>query len=223
MKKITFIFLLLTVSSWVNAKTIYITDNVDINLRAGESSKSKIIATLPSGTALTYLYNRKKSGYTKVRMPNGRNAFILTSHTMDKPTNKIGLEKATVELGKLKQENDELEAELLMLRGDNTAAKTNSSNLTVEREKLMQDLEDLRYTSTHALKIKEERDSLQEKFIQTNKELEQIKLENQSLTANIELEWFLYGSSAVFFSVLFGFLLTKLSWRKKANNWDSRF
>ncbi len=219
-KKITLIFLLLTISSWVNAKTIYVTDNIEVSLRSTASNKGKIIATLPSGTVLTYISKRKGSDYIKVRMKDGRHAFILGNRTINNPTNKIILVKTTAERDKFKQENEELDNELLMLKGDSTAAETNQNLLKAEREKLTQELEDIRYTSTHSIKIKEQRDSLQEQVVQFQKELEQFKLENQTLKANIKLDWFLYGGTAVFFSIILGFLLPKLNWRKRSHTWD---
>ena len=208
-------------STWANAKTVYITDNVEVNLRAGESSNSKVLATLPSGTALTFIARRKNSEYTKVRMPNGRYAFILTRHTMDQPTNKVALEQAIAELEQVKQENESLKTELAALKGDNTAAQTSNEALSQEREQLAKTLEELRYTAAHEIEIKEERDSLREKFVQVNKELEQLKLEKQTLEANVELEWFVKGSAVVVISLLLGFLLPKLGWRKRAHSWDS--
>lgn len=219
-KKITLICLLLIMSSWVNAKTIYITDNVNINLRSGDSNKSKVIATLPSGTALTYTSKRKSSNYTKVRMPNGRYAFILTSNTLNEPTDKIALAAITTERDKLKQENEELENELVMQKGNSTAAETTKNALTLDHEKLTKELEDIRYSAANAIKIKERRDILQEEVVQARKELEQFKLENQTLKANIKLDWFLYGGTVVFFSIILGFLLPNLGWRKRSHSWN---
>ncbi len=220
MKKITLIFLLLTISSWVSAKTIYITDTVNINLRSSESSTSKVLATLPSGTPLTYISRRKNSEYTKVRMPNRRYAFILASNTLDEPTSKIKLEKITIERDKLKQEIEELENEFLMQKGNSTAAETAKNALKIENEKMTQELEDIRYSAANAIKIKERRDVLQEEVVQAQKDLEQLKLENQTLKANSNLDWFLYGGTAVFFSIILGFLLPNLGWRKRSHGWN---
>lgn len=221
MKKITFTFLLLIVSTLANARTVYVTDNVEVNLRAGESSKSKVLATLPSGTALTYISKRNKSNYTKVRMPNGRYAFILNSHIMNQPTNKVALEQATAELEKLRLENEALKTELATLKGDNTAAQTSNEELSKERERLSKELEELRYTAANEISIRKERDDYREKHVQATKELEQLKLENQTLEANVELEWFVKGAVVVIFSLLLGFVLPKLGWKKRSHSWDS--
>ncbi len=213
--------MLLTVSSWVQAKTIYITDNIQVNLKAGDHSTSKVIATLPSGTLLTFVSKQRNSEYTKVRMPGGRYAFILSSETTNKPTHKLTLEKTTIERDKLKQENEVLENELLMLKGDSVAAKTSNSTLGSERDKLALELEELKYTSTHAMKLKEERDSFQVQAVQLQKELTQVRSENKTVKANNQLDWFLYGGTAIVFSILLGFLLPKLSWRsKRTGGWN---
>ncbi|MCK5729318.1 MAG: TIGR04211 family SH3 domain-containing protein [Methylococcales bacterium] len=221
MKKITLLFLLLTVSSWAQAKTVYITDNIQVNLKAGDHSTSKVIATLPSGTSLTFISKQRNSEYTKVRMPGGRYAFILSRDTIDKPTGRVTLEKTTLERDKLKQENEVLENELLMLKGDSVAAKTSNTTLGSERDKLALELEELKYTSTHSMKLKEERDSFQVQAVQLQKELTQVKSENQTVKANNQLDWFLYGGTAITFSILLGFLLPKLSWRsKRTGGWN---
>jgi SH3 domain protein len=219
-KKITLIWLLLIISSWGHAKTIYVTDNIEVNLRSGDTNKSKIIATLASGAALTYISQNKGSHYIKVQMPNGRYAFILKNNTVSKLSDKTTLTGAASERDKFKLENEELDNELLMLKGNLMAAETRRDTLMIERDKLAQKLEDLNYTTTHAIKIKEQRDSLQEQVVQAQKEFEKVKLENQTLKANTKLDWFLYGGTAVFFSIILGFLLPKLSWRKSSHSWD---
>jgi SH3 domain protein len=220
-KEITLLFLLLTISSWVQAKTVYITDNITVNLKAGDHTSSEVIATLPSGTALTYISKQRKSDYTKVRMPGGRYAFILSKNTIDKPTHKLTLTKVTTERDQFKQEKEDLENELLMLKGDSIAAKTNNSTLGSERDKLSKELEELKYASTHTIKLKNERDAFQIQKVQIQKELEQLKSENETLKANIQLDWFLYGGTAIIFSILLGFLLPKLSWRsKRTGGWS---
>lgn len=219
-KKITLIFLLLTLSHWAHAKTIYVIDNIEVNLRLADSNKSKIVATLASGTPLTYISKSKDSHYIKVQIPDGRYAFILNSNTVNKLSSKTSLMNTTTDRDKFKQENEELDNELLMLKGDLMAAETRRDTLMVERDKLAQKLEDLNYTSTHSVKIKHQRDSLQEQLVQAQKEFEKVKLDNQTLKANTKLDWFLYGGTAVFFSTILGFLLSKLNWRKSSHSWD---
>lgn len=220
--KLTLSLLLLTLSSIATAKSIYITDSIDVQLKAGERNSSKTLKTYSSGTALTFI-SKHRSGYTKVKMPNGHYAFIQTRYTMNEPPEKVVFEQAVSEAAKLKEENIQIKAELETLKGDNTVASSTNEVLSKEREQLSSELAEIRYTAANAIKLKEGRDKLQADVIQLTKELEQIKLEKKTLETSANQDWFLYGGILSLFGVLLGFILPKLSWRRKANNWDSSF
>jgi SH3 domain protein len=68
--------------------------------------------------------------------------------------------------------------------------------------------------------LKNERDQLQERVVNVERDLEQFKLENQSLKDSTKQDWFLYGGLLALFGVILGFVLPKLSWRRKSS-WDS--
>ena len=68
------------------------------------------------------------------------------------------------------------------------------------------------------MQLKNERDELQERVVNAERELQQLKLENQSLKDSSNQDWFLYGGILSFLSVLLGFILPKLGWRRK-NSW----
>jgi len=221
-KKITLICLLLICSHPVFAKTIYITDKLEVQLKANEREDSETLETVSSGTPLKFIV-RRNSGYTKVKMSDGRYAFVLTNKIMhDKPQAFI-LKKTLTELAKVKEENTLITAELETLKGDSNSSATVTENLTKEREQLRSELAEIRYTAANAIKLKNQRDKLQEDFIQVNKTLEQIKLEKKTLETSANQDWFLYGGILSIFGVLLGFILPKLSWRRKAHNWDASF
>jgi SH3 domain protein len=129
------------------------------------------------------------------------------------------LEKANQELARLKQENSQIQGELSTLKKEGSNAITQS--LTKERDKLAIQLNELRSISVDAVEVKKQRDALQENFIKLSKELEQIKLEKRTLETNANQDWFMYGGLVALAGVLLGYILPKLSWRRKNNNWDS--
>jgi SH3 domain protein len=57
--------------------------------------------------------------------------------------------------------------------------------------------------------------------ISVERELQQLKRENQALTDNTNQTWFLYGGCLAIFGVLLGFILPKLSWRRRTSGWDT--
>ena len=68
--------------------------------------------------------------------------------------------------------------------------------------------------------LRNERDELQERVVNVERDLQQYKLENQALKDTASQDWFLYGGILALFGVLLGFILPKLGWRRKSS-WDS--
>jgi SH3 domain protein len=68
--------------------------------------------------------------------------------------------------------------------------------------------------------LRNERDELQERVVNVERDLQQYKLENQALKDTASQDWFLYGGLLSLFGVLLGFILPKLGWRRKSS-WDS--
>lgn len=217
--KITLTFLLLMVSGLVNAKTVYVTDYMTFTVKVADDNNSPVLATITSGTPLTLLSKKRSAEYAKVRLADGQIGFILSSYLLPQPASKWYLEQANQELAKLKQENSAMGLELATIKKRGATAITEA--LTQERDKLTADLNQLRSISANAVEVKKQRDTLQEDFIRVNKEFEQLKLEKKTLETNANQDWFMYGGLLSLFGVILGFVLPKLSWRRKAHNWDS--
>jgi len=214
------LFLLSIISTSVNAKTVYVTDSIKFTLRSSESNRSKILKMVPSGTPLTVIEENKASGYSKVRT-GGIEGYILTRHTTPKPISRWYLNKANKQLQELKKENKLINEELQQLKGNNSNALASNQTLTQERDQLSKELNDLKQTAANAVQLKHQRDQLQERVISVERELQQLKRENQALEDSANQDWFLYGGILSLFGVLLGFVLPKLSWRRKTSNWDT--
>ncbi len=176
---------------------------------------------LPSGTPLTLVEENKESGYSKVRTNSGIEGYILTRHTSKNPISKWYLDKANKKLEALQEENGKIKEELNQLRGNNTQTLTTNQSLTDERDQLRNELNELKQTAANAVQLKHQRDQLQERVISVERELQQIKRENQALEDSTNQDWFLYGGILSLFGVILGFILPKLSWRRKTSNWDT--
>lgn len=218
-------FISLLVISSVHAaepnKTVYVTDTHIIALRSEESNKGAVVRSLETGTPLTVLEISKKSGYTRVRLEDGTEGYILTRNTMKEPPSRTQLESATRETAALKSENAALKLEMIKLKQFLTPNSTLEQSLAKERDQLIRELSDLKKTSTEAIRIKTERDDYQERYVQIEKEAKQLERENAALKDRTEQDWFLYGGMVATIGMLLGFVLPKLSWRRKSSNWDT--
>lgn len=220
-KILTTFIILISISIPVNAKTVYLTDSIKYTLRSTESARSKILKMLPSGTALTVISENQTTGYTKVRTSSGVEGYVLTRHTLNNPISSWYLEKANKKLEALQQESELMKQELEQLKGNNNETLTSNQSLTKERDQLSKDLNDLRQTAANAVQLKHDRDESRKKIISLSNELKEVSHENQMLKDSANQDWFLYGGILSLFGVILGFILPKLSWRRKTSNWDS--
>ena len=220
-KILTVFFILISTTSLVNAKTIYVTDSIKYTLRSSENNRSKILKMLPSGTTLTIVSENAGSGYTKVRTKSGIEGFVLTRHTQNKPISLWYLNKANKKMATLQKEFNLAKQELNQLVGNNDQTLSSNQSLSIERDNLSKELNDLRQTAANAVQLKHQRDQLQERVISVERELQQIKRQNQTLEDSANQDWFLYGGILSLFGVILGFILPKLSWRRKTSNWDT--
>lgn len=212
---------LMCLSLSVNAKTIYVTDTMKYTLRSSESNRSKILKMLPSGTALTVVDGDLGSSYTRVRTSGGVEGYILSRHTLAKPISRWYLNKANKKLESLQQKYNLINKELNSIKNNNETTISSNQSLGKERDQLSHDLNELRQTAANAVQLKHQRDQLQERVISVERELQQVKRENQTLEDSTNQDWFLYGGVLSLFGVILGFILPKLSWRRKTSNWDT--
>ncbi len=203
------------------AKTVYVTDNMKYTLRASESNRSKILKMIPSGTPLTVISENKETGYSKVRLSSGQEGYFITRHTIKKPISRWYLDKANKKLEKLQASFQTVEQELNDLKNNNQSALNSNQNLKSERDKLSQELDSLKQTASNAVQLKHQRDELQARVISVERELEGVKLKYQTLSSSRQEDFFLYGGLLALFGVIMGFILPKLSWRRKTSNWDT--
>lgn len=218
--RITFYILLLAFGT-AHAKTVYVTDNLNLSLRSEESEKGKVIKLLPTGTPLTVISQNKKTGFSRVRLQTGEEGFFPTRSTMKEPPSRFQLEAANKNLGSLQTENASLKAELATLRKELTPDTTLEQSLAIERDRLNRELAELKKTAANAIQIKEERDELQEHVVNIERELEQLKLDNKVLKDSTEQDWFLYGGAVAFIGMLLGFMLPRLAWSRRSGGWDT--
>ena len=221
MKKIlSSVFILILTSGLAHAETVYVTANLNLTLKSQESMRSKVLEVLPIGTPLTVIKENKKNGFTRVRLDNGIEGYIETRHTTKEPPILNQKEIRSKILESLQTENATLKNELATAKKSITPGTTLEQSLANERDQLSRELGELKKTAASSIQLKNERDELQERLVNVERDLEQYKLENQALKSTASQDWFLYGGILSLIGVLLGFILPKLSWRRKSS-WDS--
>ena len=198
------------------AETVYVADDLNLSLWDAASSHGKVLKSLATGTPLTVIDKQPKAEFIRVRLIDGTEGFIKSRYTK-KQAPAIDAKDSS---DKTLADNAALRAELAALKESIAPDSSLEKSLTTERDKLARELSDLKKTAANALQIKNERDELQERVVNIERDLQQYKLENQALKDTASQDWFLYGGLLALVGVLLGFILPKLGWRRK-NSWDS--
>ncbi len=203
------------------AETAYITDRAQVFLRSGESTKFKIIRTLFTGTQLTVLKRNPSTGYSKVRLEDGKVGWLLTRFLIEHPGAASQLEQATNELAAIREENKRLKEEVAALRTAGSKTASDQESTARENAQMSRELNTIRHAAAHAIQIKNERDLLQERVVNLERETKKLQRDNQALEDSRDQDWFVAGAAVLFGGILLGLVLPKLSWRRKTRNWDT--
>lgn len=216
----SFFILILTFGS-AQAETVYVADDLNLSMRSAASSiHGKILKSLPTGTPLTIIDKQTKSEFIHVRLVDGTEGYIKSRYTNKQPPLLDPKDTASKTIALLQSENDTLRTELNTLKESLTPGSPLEKTLATERDQLARELSELKKTAASSFQLKNERDELQERVVNVERDLQQFKLENQALKDTASQDWFLYGGVLSLAGVLLGFILPKLSWRRKSS-WDS--
>ncbi|MDD2863648.1 MAG: TIGR04211 family SH3 domain-containing protein [Methylococcales bacterium] len=223
MKKILLSALLLASSVAISApnEVVYVADDYNLTLWSTSNYTGKI-QILPTGSPLTIIGEHPTSnGLIKVKTIDGTEGFIKFKYVKKEAPEHDHDDIAAKNIAALQGQISKLEGELKAAKAVITPGTTLEQSLATERDKLSRELNELKKISGSAVQLKTERDELQERYVAVERDLQQVKLENQALQDTANQDWFLYGGMLALVGVLLGFILPKLSWKRSRGGWDT--
>ncbi len=219
MKKIYFAFILLITFGSAYADILYIADDTNLALRSAANSYAPVMKVLPTGTSVTVI-GEPHNGFIKVRLIDGAEGYVKTKYTKKEPPEQDAKDTASKNLVLLQTKISTLEEQLKIATEAITPGSTLEKSLANERDHLSRELSELKVTAANTVQLKEEHDRLQETVVNSAKELEQLRLDNEMLKKTSDQDWLLYGGALVIIGIFLGFILPKISWRRKSG-WDT--
>jgi SH3 domain protein len=204
-----------------NAQTAYVTDELKITLRTGESPTHRIIRMLPTGERLTVLATNEKTGYSKVRTAGGSEGYVLTRQLVDQPVARDRLAAAEAEVNALKAAPGELSSRLANLTEKYNALLREHEQLKEAKTLVDQEFAALQRTSSNAVRIANERNELRKQVASMTREVEDVKQQNRELENKTAQNWFLIGAGVVVGGIILGLILPHLRVRRRKSSWGS--
>jgi SH3 domain protein len=223
MKKILLSALLFASSVAISApnEVVYVADDYNLTLWSTANYTGKI-QVLPTGSPLTIIGEHPTSnGLIKIKTIDGTEGFIKFKYVKKEAPEHDRDDIAAKNIAALQGQITKLEGELKAAKAVITPGTTLEQSLATERDKLSHELNELKKISGSAVQLKTERDELQERYVAVERDLQQVKLENQALQDTANQDWFLYGGMLALVGVLLGFILPKLSWKRSRSSWDT--
>lgn len=201
--------------------SVWITDKLEVQMRAGPGNQYKTIKSLPSGSELVLMDgNAEIGGYTRVVADSGEQGWVPTRYLSQTPVAHAQIEENSKSMAKLQTENQHLKAELSAMKTARESAEKANETLIAETSRLNSEFIAIKQASANVLQIQTERDLLTDEKRKLVSELDMLKREKYAQDTNNKQNWFMIGASVLFGGILIGVILPRLSWRKKSS-WET--
>lgn len=220
MKKILLLSLMLLVHA-AAAEQAWVTDEFKVTVRAGESAQHKILSMISSGTPVTVLSRNKDTGYSHVRLANGKDGYVLTRQLLKEPVARDQLSSLQQEVAALKTAPSELQTKLSELTREYSDLQRAHKELQGINKEIEEELAALKRTSANAVRISNERNELRKEVAELTRSSEQLKQEKRELENNSAQHWFMIGAGVIIGGILIGLILPHLRLRRRKDSWGS--
>ena len=211
------IFLLLLATS-VHAQTRYVTDRTIVELRRGPSTEYLILRNLEAGAAVQILEDAG-AGYSRVRVQDqGTEGFIMTRFLVPEPIARDKLAAAERGLAAAKARSAELEQQVSSLTAELGGTKTDLAQTRSSHNQASKDLADLRTAAANVVEIRDQNESLRQRLIQREREVEELTAANTRLASQDKQNWFIVGAGVLLGGVVIGLIAPSLR-RKRRSDW----
>jgi SH3 domain protein len=203
----------------VHAQTRYVSDELVITFRSGPSSQNQIIRNLSSGTRMEVLEELPDEGYSRVRLSDGTEGWVLTQYLQTMPTATQRLAAAENEraaalerVATLEDRVEELENDLNEARG--TLGETQSS-----AEEMRSELTDIRSAAANALTIRDQNETLRRQVAELTTQVDAASMEIAQLESSSRQNWFIVGAAVLFGGIVIGLIAPSLRPRRRKSSW----
>lgn len=223
MKQLIALFLIVccTISGHALAESAYITDEFKVTVRSGESAQHRIISMLKTGTSVNVVSRNAQSGYAKIKLPNGREGYVLSRQLLEKPVARDQLAALQEEVALLKTAPGELQVKLSGLTKQYNELQRAHKELGSMKRDIEQELASLQRTSANALRISSERNELRKQVAELTRTTEELQQEKRELENSSAQRWFMIGAGVTVGGILIGLILPHLRIRRRKDSWGS--
>jgi len=208
--------LLGSAAAMAQGNTAWVSDQFEVMLRTGPSTSNAIQIMLTSGSELEVLERDAESGYARVRTAGGTEGWVLSRYLMQEPSARQQLEQLTSQLTSANARGSSMNEQLAAIRGQYQQATTRADALERDKNRLQEELAEIKRTASNVLAIDNQNKRLQEQLTDAEIRVSTLEQENQELTRQTNRNWFLAGSSVLVVGILLGIWLPRIRWQRRS-------
>jgi SH3 domain protein len=185
------------------AETRYVTDLLKLPLRTGPTTEYKILDLVKSGQQLEVVEPGKD--WSQVRLPNGKEGYVLNRYLVGQPTSAVQLAKLQVKYTSLRQQSTALIEENNRFKQENKTFKSTLDSNETALNKLETDYNELKTGAAEFLNLKKKYKEVSTKLAEQTKKANTLDKELSGLEMNQYIKWFLAGSGVLLVGFIIGF------------------
>ena len=213
------VILLCMLAAAANAQTRYISDRTIVELRRGPGTGFLIVRNLEAGTQVQVLEQNEAAGYSRVQVADqGPEGWILTRFLTAEPIARDRLAVAERNLTAARARVAELEQQVEAATADLTARQSELAEARTNHSTVSQELAELRVSAANVLQINEQNESLRQRAVERDREVEELAAANAVLRSRTSQNWFILGAAVLLLGILVGLVAPSLR-RKRRSDW----
>ena len=194
----------------------YVSDTVDIPLRAGASNRYKVNGAVRSGSPVEVLKMDTAKGYAQIRTPAGVRGWLSSDQLTHTPSSQDQLAQTRQELEQLKARYFELQEHMDSVVSKPGADAMSYPQLYEEAVRQRQLLAQYRKVAADTVAIDERNKVLQERVVTLERELQIVQQENQALRNDNDNIRLLMGVVILIAGLLAAVMMPRIREQKRA-------
>ena len=211
----------LLIPAWGQAETRYITDQLEIALKAGEGPRARTLRVLPTGTPVEVLGVNANTRYARVKVGDGTVGFVPEGQIQIEPAARHRVAELERRLAVLEQNPDSLSSQLNKAQSEYSDLLARYQGLERDKQRLEQELATIRYASANVLELTNDRERLRLQVAELTRVRADLEQENGDLKHQQSQRWFLIGAGVLAGGMLLGLLLPRLRLGRRKSAWET--
>jgi len=201
--------------------TRYVTDQLEITLRSGQSLKHQIVRMLPSGTPVELLETDEETKYSRIRTTDdGTEGWVLSRYLDNQPSARERLAKASQQLRQLGDDKKQLQQTLKQVTKEKDQLSQSLNAANSKTEQLNRELQHIKQISSNTIEVDKDNQRLKIQLQELQSRYDQAESSIDTLQDDSNRQWVMVGAGIILLGMLIGLIIPKIRWRRKSE-WGS--